>query len=188
MPFRAGIAFHVQLDTLYFSAVTWRNNLRIFRLARQRHLHKLQEGVDLINLASLPFEVLNLIETYIMCHESNGQSQQYRPFKAVCECRNFAQDVVDSAEYKQALLDSGAKYVDEEDKWGLAEIERDFQRDMIFYGMVEEAEYQHRISGSCKAEEQDEKSWEHLAMDRITLKTPSPDGVSISSDFSLKLY
>jgi hypothetical protein len=48
--------------SIAMAAVIWRDGLKPLRLARLRHAARLADGLDRINLASLPYEVMEVLE------------------------------------------------------------------------------------------------------------------------------
>jgi hypothetical protein len=84
------------------AALIWKNGLRTFRLVRAHEAKQLRDGLAKVNLASLPEELLSIIEDNISDTVRKDVARK-TAFLQHCECDAFQDELHDSDEMKEAL-------------------------------------------------------------------------------------
>jgi hypothetical protein len=99
----SGYGFHAQASSLMMAALIWENGLRTFRLVRNHEANRLRQGHAKVNLASLPEEILCIIEDQLASSLYEDLNPKM-PFTERCdlECREFQDDFFNSSEYDEA--------------------------------------------------------------------------------------
>lgn len=93
------------------AAFTWQT-LRGLRLSRKRHAAELQSGHARVNLASLPQEVMNTIEAYVMA-STPKRVRSRAPFKFKSDC---CQKAMEAFRDSDELWDAYEEFRDSEDR------------------------------------------------------------------------
>jgi hypothetical protein len=98
----SGYGFHAQASVLMMAALIWKNGLRTFRLVRSHEAKLLRQGIAKVNLASLPEEILRMIEDDLVAFTHTQVDYEF-PFSSPCQCDDVWNLLHDSVELEITL-------------------------------------------------------------------------------------
>lgn len=154
-----GWGIQVEISKLTMAALVWRDALRPFRLCQYRHRKRLQSGEDRVNLASLPVELLQMVESQLFILHSAMYNME-KPFLYPCECEDFAE----SPALQTALEDHmEAIDADWDDSLAMTSFWETDEYDVLF----DEWMSFHLESGDCKAFNEEMEAWQDLVWDTV---------------------
>jgi hypothetical protein len=164
------------------AALVWNDGmLRTFRLTRIRHAAQLRNGQAKFNLASLPMELINMIEDDISLHAYNSLMEE-EPFIFTCDYESacFKDFFFNSDEYHHEVHDFAHEYNYPCHTKSAANA---YQTSLMYKELQSEMMEEHLGSGECDSLDREANFWR-----QFVCHTRNRESLHLSKVGPLPLY